>query len=153
MSFFLRGAIVTTSGLKRFTPGVDKRVHLLLSALLWTAVGLWLLVRGGLWLQSADSLWLFIPAMLLGSVKSLLILDRTANKGIQRILRFNGTACVGAVYSVRTWLLVMAMMAMGYLLRQSGIPKAVLGTLYVTIGWALVLSSRNAWRAWRQINR
>ena len=144
---------MTTSGLKRFTPGVDKRVHLLLSALLWTAVGLWLLLRGGLWLQSADSLWLFIPALLLGSVKSLLILDRTAKKGIQRILRFNGTACVGAVYSVRTWLLVLAMMAMGYLLRQSGLPKAVLGTLYVTIGWALVLSSRHAWRERRQFKR
>ena len=144
---------MTTSGLKRFTPGVDKRVHLLLSALLWTAVGLWLLLRGGLWLQLADSLWLFIPALLLGSVKSLLILDRTAKKGIQRILRFNGTACVGAVYSVRTWLLVLAMMAMGYLLRQSGLPKAVLGTLYVTIGWALVLSSRHAWRERRQFKR
>jgi hypothetical protein len=153
LSFFLRDAVVTTSGLKRFTPGVDKRVHLLLSAVLWTAVGMWLLVRGGLWLRSADALWLIIPALLLGSAKSLLILDRTAEKGIQRILRFNGTACVGAVYSIRTWLLVMAMMAMGYLLRHSGTPKPVLGALYITIGWALVLSSRHAWRLRRQFNR
>jgi hypothetical protein len=80
LSFFLRDAVVTTSGLKRFTPGVDKRVHLLLSAVLWTAVGMWLLVRGGLWLRSADALWLIIPALLLGSAKSLLILDRTAEK-------------------------------------------------------------------------
>lgn len=144
---------MTRSGLKRFTPGVDKRVHLLLSAVLWTAVGLWLMVRGGLWLQAADALWLVIPALVLGSAKSLLILDRTARKGIQRILRFNGTACVGAVYSARTWLLVLAMMAMGFLLRQSGLSKSVLGTLYVTIGWALVLSSRHAWRERRQIRR
>lgn len=140
------------SGLKRFTPGVDKRVHLLLSAVLWTTVGLWLMIRGGQWLHAAGDLWLLVPALLLGSGKSLLILDRTARRGIERILRFSGATCLGAVYSYRTWLLVMAMMTAGFVLRQSAIPKSLLGTLYVAIGWALVLSSRFAWREHREIN-
>ena len=72
--------------------------------------------------------------------------------GIERILRFSGTTCLGAVYSYKTWLLVVAMMAVGFLLRQSAIPKSVLVTLYVAIGWALVLSSRHAWRVRRQLN-
>ena len=149
---FSRGCPVPRSGLKRFTPGVDKRVHLLLSAVLWTAVGLWLMLRGGLWLYSTGASWLIVPALLLGSGKSLLILDRTARNGIERILRFSGTTCLGAVYSYKTWLLVVAMMAVGFLLRQSAIPKSVLVTLYVAIGWALVLSSRHAWRVRRQLN-
>ena len=149
---FSRGRPVPRSGLKRFTPGVDKRVHLLLSAVLWTAVGLWLMLRGGLWLYSTGASWMIVPALLLGSGKSLLILDRTARNGIERILRFSGTTCLGAVYSYKTWLLVVAMMAVGFLLRQSAIPKSVLGTLYVAIGWALVLSSRHAWRVRRQLN-
>ncbi len=140
------------SGLKRFTPGVDKRVHLLLSAVLWTTVGLWLVARGGQWLYAAGEFWLVVPALLLGSGKSLLILDRTAQRGIERILRFSGATCLGAVYSYKTWLLVMAMMTAGFVLRQSALPKSLLGTLYVAIGWALVLSSRLAWRVHRQIN-
>jgi hypothetical protein len=143
---------VPRSGLKRFTPGVDKRIHLLLSAVLWTTVGVWLMARGVQWLHSVGALWMLIPALLLGSGKSLLILDRAARKGIDRILRFSGATCLGAVYSYRTWLLVVAMMTGGMLLRQSAIPKSVLGTMYVAIGWALVLSSRLAWKVHRQIN-
>ncbi len=134
--------------LKRFKPGVDKRVHLLLSAILWTVVGISLLLRGGNWLLANGQFWLSIPALLLGTGKSLLILDKAAEKGIDRILHFADNTCLGAVYSLHTWLLVMAMMGTGFLLRQSSLPRSVLGFVYVAIGWALFLSSRQAWGAW-----
>jgi len=143
---------VTVGGLKRFKPGVDKRVHLLLAALLWTVVGLFLLVRGRLWLQAVGKGWLFLPALLLGSGKSLFLLDKTAEKSINRILCFGDRTCLGAVYSIRTWLLVLAMIGTGYLLRQSSLPISLLGVLYATVGWALLLSSRLAWRAWLKTN-
>ncbi len=139
---------MTVEGLKRFKPGVDKRVHLLLAALLWTMVGFFLLGRGGIWLLAAGKGWLVLPALLLGSGKSLFLLDKTAKKSINRILCFGDRTCLGAVYSIRTWLLVLAMIGAGYLLRQSALPKSLLGTLYATVGWALMLSSRLAWRAW-----
>ncbi len=148
MSFFLRGVLLVTGRLKRFKPGVDKRVHLLLSAILWTAVGIFLLMRGGRWLLGAGQLWIILPGLLLGTGKSLLILDKTAKKGIDRILRFGDNTCLGAVYSLRTWVLVLAMMGTGFLLRQSSLSRALLGFLYVAIGWALFLSSRLAWGVW-----
>lgn len=143
---------MTISDLKRFKPGVEKRVHLFLSALLWTGVGLFLLARGGLWLLAAGNIWLLALAVLAGSGKSLLILDKTAKKSINRILRFGDKTCLGAVYSIRTWLLVLAMMGTGFLLRQSALPRSVLGVIYVTVGWALFLSSRQAWRVWLKTN-
>lgn len=137
-----------TGNLKRYKPGVEKRVHLLLAAFLWTMVGILLLFRGGGWLIEAGELWMILPALLFGSVKSLLILDKAAEKGIQRILQFDDNTCLGAVYSFKTWLLVLAMMATGFLLRQSSLPRTLLGFFYAAIGWALFLSSRKAWRAW-----
>lgn len=148
LSFFLRGVLLVTGSLKRFKPGVDKRMHLLLSAILWTAVGIFLLMRGGRWLLGAGQIWIILPGLLLGTGKSLLILDKTARKGIQRILHFGDNTCLGAVYSLRTWLLVLAMMGTGILLRQSSLPRTLLGFIYVAIGWALFLSSRLAWGEW-----
>lgn len=139
-----------TGCLKRFKPGVDKRVHLLLSAFLWTAVGIFLMLRGGQWLLAAGQIWLILPAVVLGSGKSLLILDRTARKSIHRILHFGDNTCLGAVYSFRTWLLVLAMIGLGIFLRQSALPRVLLGFIYIAIGWALFLSSRLAWRVWLQ---
>jgi hypothetical protein len=47
---------------------------------------------------------------------------------------------------------VLAMIGTGYLLRQSSLPVSLLGVLYATVGWALMLSSRLAWRAWLKTN-
>jgi hypothetical protein len=49
-------------------------------------------------------------------------------------------------------MLVLIMMGTGMALRQSTLPRELLGGLYVTIGWALLFSSRHAWMAWRHIS-
>lgn len=135
----------------RFKPGAPRQIHLILAALLWTTVGLGLQLRGILWLVESGSLFFFLPALLLGTLKSLFILDKSAKKSIDRILRLADGSCLGAVYSVKTWLLVLAMMSFGYLLRNSGVSVAILGVLYVIIGWSLFFSSRTAWRVWKSL--
>lgn len=121
-----------------------------MSAFLWTAIGLMLLTKG---LFRVGRLTEFQPllvasAFLAGSLKAFFILDKSAQRGITRILNFKDGTCLGAVYSVKTWLLVLCMMAMGVILRNSALPDSLLCFLYITIGWALLLSSRLAWRAW-----
>jgi hypothetical protein len=108
--------------------------------------------RGAHWLFNADLLILLLPALLLGILKSHFILDKTACKSINRILLLKDGTCLGAVYSKQTWLLVVAMMIMGALLRQSQFPRPLLGVLYITVGWALLWSSRNGWKAWLTTN-
>lgn len=137
------------SKLARFKPGVQRKTHLLLAACLWTFVGIILIGRGIHWLFTADLLVLALPAVLLGFLKSHFILDKTARKSIHRILLLEDGTCLGAVYSKKTWLLVLAMMAMGVFLRHSSFPRPWLGVLYIVIGWALLWSSRTGWQAWR----
>lgn len=107
------------------------------------------MTRGATLLMATDRRWILLPAFLLGTLKSFLLLDTTAQKGVLRILELADGTCLGAVYSIRTWLLILAMIGGGTLLRRSGLPSELLGGLYAAIGWALLFSSRHAWLAWR----
>ena len=137
------------SRLARFKPGVQRKTHLLAAAILWTCIGIMLMVRGMGWLIAADLTYLAVPAVVLGFIKSRFILDKTATRSIDRILLLQDGTCLGAVYSKLTWLLVAGMMSMGMLLRNSSFPRPILAVVYITVGWALFWSSRKGWRAWR----
>lgn len=130
-------------------PGAPKRIHLLLAATLWSLIGSMLIFRGVSWLMPVGGLWIMVPALIAGTIKSFFILDNTARKGVRRILDIADGTCLGAVYSIQTWLLVLVMMGAGMALRHSALPREILGGLYVAIGWALFFSSRHAWRACR----
>ena len=136
-----------------FKPGVSRSVHLFAAPFLWTAVGCVLMVRGFAWLDPGRGRLLVLVALFAGTLKSLLVLDRVAARAVGRIGRFGDRTCLGAVYSWRTWLLVLGMIAAGALLRRSPLPGPLLGTLYLAVGWSLCLSSRVGWRHWRTLSR
>jgi hypothetical protein len=138
--------------LVKFKPGVPRRIHLLLAAALWSLIGSILVIRGAFWLVAAQALWIMVPSLIVGTMKSLFILDRTARKGVGRILELADGTCVGAVYSLQTWMLVLVMIGAGKALRSSDLPREFLGGLYIAIGWALFLSSRHAWLAWHRLS-
>jgi hypothetical protein len=131
---------------------VARRTHLLLAALLWSGVGTLLLTKGAFRLvRVADYQGVIIGASLVaGSLKGYFVLDRSARRTINRISGFNDNTCFGAVYSIRTWMLVAGMIGMGILLRRSSLPPELLSFIYLTIGWGLLFSSRLAWTAWRR---
>jgi len=136
--------------LSRFKPGVKRRTHLLLTAILWTVIGLLLLTKATYRIVQVQEyqVVIIITALALGTLKSIFVLDRSARKSIERILDFKDGICLGAVYSVKTWLLVACMMGMGIILRNSSLPLSLLCFIYFTIGWALLFSSRLAWQMW-----
>ncbi len=136
--------------LSRLKPNASRSVHLFVAASLWTVVGLSLMSRGIVWLAAIDKLWIVLPALLVGTLKSRFMLDRSAKKSIARIITTRDGRCLGGVYSIKTWLLVLFMMAGGCLMRNSSLPKEFLGLFYVSIGWGLLFSSRNAWLSWKQ---
>ena len=133
---------------KNITPGVNRRVHLLAAALLWTVVGMVLIVRGGKWIAPAEIVWFVPVALAVGTMKSVLVLDRSARRVVERIVKMRDGTCLGAVYSWKTWILVAMMITSGILLRTFFEPGTYIGTLYCAIGWALLLSSRFAWLEW-----
>jgi len=131
-------------------PGVSRSVHLFAAPFLWTSIGLMLMVRGFGWIGPGPARWLVLLALVLGTLKSLFVLDRAARKCLQRIKDMDDNTCIGAVYSWKTWLLVALMMAFGITMRTLTEPGMVIGTLYVAIGWALLFSSRHGWLQWLQ---
>lgn len=136
--------------LSRFKPAVKMQTLLLLSALLWTAIGCMLFLRGILLCLGLGpgSVFLGISAVFVGCLKSLFILDKAATRGVERILKFQDGTCLGAVYSVTTWILVLCMMGLGVMIRNSSIPADFVAFIYLAIGWGLFFSSRHAWGAW-----
>jgi hypothetical protein len=139
-----------TAGFSRLKPGVKRRTHLFFSAFLWTAIGSLLLFRGWSWFtQLIHYRYLLLAgALAAGSLKSHFVLDLVARRAVRRILDFEDGTCLGAVYSLKTWLLVLLMMGSGVVLRNSAVPAMLICFICFTVGWSLLCSSRIAWIAW-----
>jgi len=136
--------------LQKFKPAVKRKTLLLLSASLWAVIGFMLVCKGMFRLTPLPDykLIIVISATLAATLKSRFMLDRAADKAIKRILFLKDGTCLGAVYSIKTWLLVLCMIGMGVILRSSSLPMTLLSFIYLTIGLALMASSRHGWRAW-----
>lgn len=134
--------------LARFKPGASVATHLLVAAMLWSGIGIYLIIRG-LLLFGAGTPWLLAAALALGAVKAHWLLARAARRNIERILAMADGACLGGVYSWRMWGLVIVMMLVGRGLRMAGLAGQWVGLAYLAVGLALFLASRLFWQAWR----
>ena len=137
--------------LDRIKPAAQQRTHLLLAAIMWTAVGAMLALFGLRWLLHADPpllVWLIIAAIVLGALKAVFVLRHAAARVINRIQMRGDHRCIGGFFSWRTWIAVAAMMAAGRLLRLSGLPLSIPGVIYLAIGAALLIAACLLWRAW-----
>jgi len=133
--------------LTRLKPGASTCTNLLAAALMWSFVGLYLMVRGYLLLPAPS--WFFLVLGLgLGTLKAVLVIGRAARKNIARIVARPEGMCLGGIYSWGMWAMVVCMMLGGRLLRNSSVPPLVVGVIYLAVGWALLLSSRLIWQAW-----
>lgn len=129
----------------RFKIGVDKPVLLLLSGLMWVAVGCLLLGHAYSWLSVVPQSQRAALLAGVGVFAALIIHHfgflRVVDKNLGRILPMDGKRCVFSFMSWKSYLIVVVMVAMGLGLRHSPIPKPLLAPLYVGIGLALLLSS------------
>jgi hypothetical protein len=136
--------------LVRYKPGASISTHLMLGALIWSIVGFFLMANGYFLASLADQSWLIFLGLALGTAKGLFVLDQVARKNIKRIQGFEPKACIGSVYSYKTWLLVMMMIVLGRTLRMTILPGEIVGVIYLAVGWGLMLSSRLMWLEWKR---
>ena len=134
----------------RFVPSAQVQTRIFVAALLWSGIGAMLLVRGVLAVSGTGREWWLVAALLLGGLKSRLVLDRVVRRNVGRLCALDGARCVGGVYSAKTWLLVAAMILLGRGLRMSPVPVWITGLIYATVGSGLFWSSRVGWRVWRR---
>ena len=133
-------------------PAAAVPTHLILAWLMWAVVGTALAAVGARWTWEstpAAAAWLTAGAVAVGAAKSRLVLERAAGRIVTRIRACGNGRCLGGFLSLGTWGLVILMMVIGRLLRGT-FAHVVVGPLYLTIGTALLVSSRITWRAWRE---
>ncbi|MEZ0329299.1 MAG: hypothetical protein ABWK15_07070 [Dissulfuribacterales bacterium] len=127
--------------------------RLLSAALFWNMAAAILAIRGLTAILTSTSLpatiSLGLLATILGLLKARFILDRTAHKAAMRI-QTRADGCAFGFFSLKSWGMILAMMASGRLLRLLHIPFEVIGTIYCTIAVALLISSRIFWQNYRE---
>jgi uncharacterized membrane protein len=125
-------------------PGVPKSALLLIAGSMWIGVAIMLNWLSYSWLRT-ESRESALVALLIGFIGALVIhrfgFSRLVDKNLARILPMEGPRCVFSFMPWKSYLLIMVMIFMGFLLRHSPIPKLYLAVLYTAIGTALILSS------------
>lgn len=139
--------------LDRLTPRASPQTRLLTATMVWSAVGFFLTVKG-LWLSRESSLLSIAAAGLggtgLGMIKSRLVFDRVALKIIDHIGNKPRRACLGGLFSVKNWALILVMALFGRVLGALPVDASLKTGVYVMVGSGLAFSSRLMWRAWKK---
>jgi len=130
--------------IEKWKPGVPKNTLLLIAGILWIGIGIILDGVSYSWLRTEDlnhvilvSIIGFVCALVIHHFGFLRIVDRN----LDRILPMEGRRCVFSFMPWKSYILIMIMVLIGFLLRHSPIPKLYLSVPYIGIGTALILSS------------
>ena len=130
--------------IEKWKPGVNKSILLLIAGIIWIGIGIMLDSMSLSWLR-AEKLDSALLASVGGFVCALVIHHfgflRIVDGNLGRILPMEGKRCVFSFMPWKSYLLIVMMILMGFLLRLSPIPKLYLAVLYSGIGTALILSS------------
>ena len=133
-------------------PAVTRRTLVLTAAALWSLAGLILIVRAGFWLNGASAGLLVLAAIfaVIGLLKGKYILSRIARRNVQRIRELSphkSKICIFAFQAMQSYLIVIAMITAGILLRLSPLSRHWLAFAYIAIGMALEWASTVYWKA------
>ena len=143
--------------LKDLKPAVSKYWLLTLAGLTWGAVGILLCRRAYHWFTDIHKSWA-IPVELVSLLMALIAhrfgFSKIAGRNINRLCLLTGKTCIFAFQTWKGYLIIGFMIALGFVLRHSPIPKPYLAIVYVTIGGALFLSSFSYFKLlWQRVVR
>lgn len=130
--------------LSKYDPAVDKRLLIILSGVIWTAVGIMLCNLAYGWMSAEYTKFQLLVA-LAGMCLALIIHHfgflKLVNRNIDRILAKKGKVCIFGFQPWKSYVIILIMISMGTVLRQSSMPKPYLSIIYIGFGGAMLLSS------------
>lgn len=130
--------------LDAYKPTVSRNALVVLAGLFWVAVGVMLLLVAFLWLSAAHEVrrYVFLAAGITGAVLvHHFVFLKIVDRNLARISSGDEKRCLFSFMPWRSYLLVPVMIALGFILRHSALPRHYLAVIYITIGLALILSS------------
>jgi len=132
-------------------PAVSRRTLTLTAGALWSIAGLILIGRAVIWLHDATLAVLLLAALFAaaGLVKGKYVLAKIARRNVKRIRELSPhkpKVCIFAFQAMQSYLIVIAMITAGILLRLSPLPRHWLAMLYIAIGAALEWASVVYWK-------
>lgn len=125
------------------SPAVNRRALIFLAGVVWSAVGIVLIGMAVVWFWAARQ-QMIIPLLLGASVGYAIYrwgFSPLARKNLVRIFEQapgKEKVCLFAFQNWRSYIIVAVMMAMGYTLRHSPLPKIYLAPVYLAIGSGLL---------------
>jgi hypothetical protein len=130
--------------LEKLNPAVSKYWLIALAGLMWSSVGFMLFRMSYIWLAAVPWHW-WLPLGAIGIISAVMAhrygFSRIALKNISRLCLLSDKICIFAFQAWRSYLLIIFMIMLGIMLRDSPLPKHFLAIIYMTIGGALFLSS------------
>ena len=130
--------------LENYKPAVRRHWLIFAAGVVWLAVGIGLTAAACFWLcRSAWPLSLVLAAvsLALGMIVYSFGFSRIVRKNLARIAGKPETVCLFAFQGRRSYLLILAMVLMGYTIRHLPIPVDIDAVVYFTMGSALILGS------------
>jgi hypothetical protein len=139
--------------LKKLNPAVSKYWLIALAGLIWSIVGITLCRLAYIWLASVN-LSLGLPLGLMGIISALAVYEygfsKIALRNIHRLCLLSDKSCIFAFQAWKSYLIIIFMITLGMVLRNSPIPRHFLAIIYAAIGGALFVSSFHFYRCiWR----
>jgi len=139
--------------LKNLNPAVSKYWLIALAGLIWSMVGIMLCRLAYIWLASVN-LSLGLPLGLMGIISALAVygygFSKIALRNIHRLCLLSDKSCIFAFQAWKSYLIIIFMITLGMVLRNSPILRHFLAVIYAAIGGALFVSSFHFYRCiWR----
>ncbi|MDA3904965.1 MAG: hypothetical protein PF484_02705 [Bacteroidales bacterium] len=126
-------------------PKVHKHILVLISGVLWSGVGIFLISLAFKWfdqLSTIQIIYACIGGLILGETIAYFGFLGLAYKNIIRINQYQNKVCIWAFQKWPTYILIAFMMSLGIFMRNTPyIPKFLLSPLYIGIGSALFIAS------------
>ena len=130
--------------LSHLKPTVPKCWLFAASGVMWSAVGIIMGVTAIGWLANGGmgrGIALALAGLILAVLSVRWGFGGIAKKNIRRLRRLPERGCFFAFQAWKSYLIIMVMIALGFILRPSSLPQKFLAVAYTAIGGALIVGS------------